>query len=133
MSLLQIIFKCMLIWTHINFLLQKLKKFWVIIFTTKETLQLDFLEEIQSTLTILHTSMIPLVVFTVTFHLSREEENISTKKMYHKWVVFRNLLLNGFVYNKVTSCFLGKVERCKDVKVDSERPSPGLWLQQEGG
>lgn len=70
MSLLQIIFKYMLTWTYMNFLLQKLKKFWVIIFATKEILQLGFLVEIEGTPIFLHIFVIPLVVYYCSFQFN---------------------------------------------------------------
>lgn len=80
MSLLQIIFKYMLTWTYMNFLLQKLKKFWVIIFTTKEILKLDFLVEIEGTPNFLHIFVMPLVVYTVAFNLMEHRKTLPSRR-----------------------------------------------------
>lgn len=63
-----------------NILLQKLKKFWVIIFTTKEILQLDFLVDIQGTPIILHISVIPLVVYTIAFDLMGSTKTLPSRR-----------------------------------------------------
>lgn len=80
MSLLQIIFKYMLTWTCMSILLQKLKKFWVIIFTTKEIWQLGFLVEIRSTPIILHISVIPLAVYTIAFDLMGNRKTLPSRR-----------------------------------------------------
>lgn len=98
MSLLQIVFKYMLIWTYIFFLITKAKEILACNFYHQGNTTLKLSLEILSILLTLHFSITPVTAFTVPLKLIREEENISIMEMYHKWVVvFGSLLLEDCI------------------------------------